>query len=417
MDLTTLSLSLLREKKSFEQIKEVMPERAWPDRVSRAIFVAADSLYQNTDTTALTIQDVQAYLDSMYHGRLNKQEELESTKRLVENAWTKEVVIDDQVVGEVLRKVRHLNTAQAIASDMMKVLNGAGEVDVLAMLKKLEGLDGRGEGATAYTEFPEDTGRKERFPTYLPGMDRYLAEGLTKGDLGVVVASPGFGKTRTLIHFAGRNLAVGRRNVLFCTLELDGLSIKERFDLHFRRRDNGPTWNHVREIMDSGVRLDIQDCSVGGMSISALRGHLSRAATKGVRYDLVCLDHLNLVIPPRTYGDGDSNVGTYQAVGDVAYELRKIAAEFDCVLWTAAIASRGGHIKMLEGGIVEAGDIGESFRIAYVSDVILSVNQTLEDRENNLVRIHMAKNRKSHYHPIPQLMGVNDRRMCYESLR
>jgi len=416
MDLTMLSLSLLRERKTFERVKEVMPEKAWPDKVSRAVFVAASSLYQNTESPVLSVDDMNAYLDSMYHGRLNKEDERDTAKRLMKNAWEKAIAVDDEVVDEVLRKVRHVTTAQELATEMLRVVNRAGEVDTLAVLKKLEGLNGRGEDAKAYSEYADDLGPKEVFPTFLPGLDRYIAGGLHRGDLGVIVASPGFGKTRTLIHLAGRSVGVGRRNVLFCTLELAGPAIKDRFDLHFRRRDKGATWQHVHDILRQGTRLDIQDFSIGGANIAAIRAVLSKAATRGVKYDFVCVDHLNLISPARSYGEDSGNMGTYQAVGDAAQELRRIAKEFDCVVWTAAIASRGGHQKMLEGRIVEADDIGESFRIAYVADVVLSINQTLENREDNIAKIHLAKNRKSHYHPMPQVMAVNDRRMCYESL-
>jgi hypothetical protein len=415
VDLMLMSLGLLRARQSFSLVAEAIPERAWPDNEGRAVFRAAKQIYDaDSEKKAIGLEEVQTMLDALYFGRHNKTDERDRAKLLAENAWNAIPNIDDTVLQETLRKVKHVTAAQDIAGQMLKVINANGEIDPMALLKRLEGLNGRDDHPESYIQMgPRDIGRL-RLPTFLPGVDHFIAGGLEPGDLGVVVASPGFGKTRTLVHLAGRALGLGRKKVLFSTLELSATGVQERFDLHFRRGEANTTWNHIQRAFSEGVRLDIRDYSNEGCTVGNLRTLVERAAARGVKYDMICLDHLNLIIP-KAVGQGDASE-MYTAYGNIAADLRKIAQDFELVLWTAAIASREGHKKMLDGGIIESGDIGESFRIAYVSDVILSVNQTLRDREEGLVRMHLAKNRKSHHHPAPIAMRVNDQRMAYEAL-
>jgi len=401
---------------SFSLVAEAIPDRAWPDNESRTLFRAAKQIYEAaSEKTEITLDEVQTVIDSIYFGRHNKTEERDRSKLLAAQAWVVVSNIDDAVVAETLRKVRHISTAQDIAGQMLKVINANGEIDPMALLKKLEGLNGRDkDNSTSYIEMgPRELGLN-RQPTYLPGVDQFIAGGLEPGDLGVVVGSPGFGKTRTLVHIAGRAIGLGRKSVMFCTLELSASGVQERFDLHFRKSEGGPTWGHICRAFDDGARLDIRDYSNDPCTINGLRAHVERSAARGLKYDLLCLDHLNLIVP-KLAGQGEA-AEMYMAYGLIAADLRKIAQDFELVLWTAAIASREGHRKMLEGGVIETGDIGESFRIAYVSDVILSVNQTLANREDGVARLHLAKNRKSHYHPAPIPVRVNDQAMCYTGM-
>ena len=416
IDLVGISLSLLRRKDSFTRLADVNPDRLFDDKSSRAVYFACKNIYAADDKkTEATLEEVNTMLDSMYFGRLNKVDERDTAKAVAATSWAQadNLSVDESVVDEALRKIRHTQTAQDMIGDLVRTVNQSQDIDVMKILRQMEGLNGKDNVCIPYQAVEPVDPNAERFPLYLNRMDDALAGGLTRGDLGVVVASPGFGKTRTLVHISARNFAVARRRCAFVTLELSGPAVAERFDLHFRRAEAGATWQHIKRCFESGTGgLDIYDYSAERCTVATVRALLTRAIAKQRPYDLVCIDHLNLMSPSRAYGTEASHM--YQMYGDITRDLRKLALQFGLVVWTSAISSREGHRKMLEGGLIDTQDIGESFQIGYVSDVIISLNQTIQEREQGTARIHLAKNRKSHHHPAPIRVTVNDRRMTYE---
>ena len=69
--------------------------------------------------------------------------------------------------------------------------------------------------------------------------------------------------------------------------------------------------------------------------------------------------------------------------------LRGIAQEFSCPIWTASQTNRSG----LSAEVITMEQISEAFNKCFVADFIFSVSRTIEDKQNNLGKIFIAKNR------------------------
>ena len=70
-------------------------------------------------------------------------------------------------------------------------------------------------------------------------------------------------------------------------------------------------------------------------------------------------------------------------------ELRAIAMEMECPIWTASQTNRSG----LNAEIITMESISEAFNKCFVADFIFSVSRTPEDKISNEGRIFIAKNR------------------------
>ena len=70
-------------------------------------------------------------------------------------------------------------------------------------------------------------------------------------------------------------------------------------------------------------------------------------------------------------------------------EMRGLAKEFDCCLWTASQTNRSG----LNAEVITLESISEAFNKCFVSDFIFSLSRTVEDKQSNTGRIFVAKNR------------------------
>ena len=70
-------------------------------------------------------------------------------------------------------------------------------------------------------------------------------------------------------------------------------------------------------------------------------------------------------------------------------EMRAIAQDFDCPLWTASQTNRSG----LNAEVITLESISEAFSKCFVADFIFSVSRTVEDKSANSGRVYVAKNR------------------------
>ncbi|MAF79934.1 hypothetical protein CL629_02550, partial [bacterium] len=70
-------------------------------------------------------------------------------------------------------------------------------------------------------------------------------------------------------------------------------------------------------------------------------------------------------------------------------ELRGIAQEFECPVWTASQTNRSG----INAEVITMESISEAYSKCFVADFIFSVSRTVDDKMNNTGRIFIAKNR------------------------
>ena len=70
-------------------------------------------------------------------------------------------------------------------------------------------------------------------------------------------------------------------------------------------------------------------------------------------------------------------------------ELRGLAQEVECPVWTASQTNRSG----LNAEVITMESISEAFNKCFVADFIFTVSRTIEDKNTNQGRIFVAKNR------------------------
>ena len=70
-------------------------------------------------------------------------------------------------------------------------------------------------------------------------------------------------------------------------------------------------------------------------------------------------------------------------------DLRAIAQEYECPLWTASQTNRSG----LNAEVITMESISEAFNKCFVADFICTISRTVEDKIDNEGRMFVAKNR------------------------
>jgi replicative DNA helicase len=99
--------------------------------------------------------------------------------------------------------------------------------------------------------------------------------------------------------------------------------------------------------------------------------------------DLIIIDYLDLMKPHRTYGD------VHAEIDAITKGIVGFAAEFDTAIYTATQLNRAGLVADTPDEAGMAGYIGKQ----YHADMVMWMAQTREEREDELMRILMSKNR------------------------
>jgi hypothetical protein len=217
-------------------------------------------------------------------------------------------------------------------------------------------------------------------------MDHLCKGGLGRGELGVVVAPTGAGKSMVLVHLGTEALKHGK-TVVHYTLELSDTVVASRYDscyTQFAIRELPQYKDQIFEmIKDMPGRLIVKEYPTKTATTNSIRLHIEKLKMRGINPDMIIVDYGDLLRPISNQKEKRTELET------IYEELRGIAAETNCPVWTASQTNRSG----LNAEVITMESISEAFNKCFVADLIFSVSRTVEDKTINGGRIFIAKNR------------------------
>ena len=217
-------------------------------------------------------------------------------------------------------------------------------------------------------------------------MDKISKQGLGKGELGVVIAPTGAGKSMVLTHLGAQALQAGH-NVVHYTLELLDTVVAGRYDSCITGIELNDLLNKKDEIYeqikDIDGKLVVKEYPTKTASVKTLRNHLEKIRKRGGEIDMIIVDYADLLKPTSNYREKRTELES------IYEELRSLAYEFSCPVWTASQTNRSG----LDAEVITMNAISEAFSKCFVADFIFSVSRTIMDKAKNGGRVFIAKNR------------------------
>ena len=216
--------------------------------------------------------------------------------------------------------------------------------------------------------------------------DNITQGGLGKGELGVAIAATGAGKSHLLVHLGAQALKE-KKTVVHYTLELADTVVASRYDSCITKIPLSNLHSFKEEIYEQvqdieGV-LIVKEYPTKSASTRSLRTHLEKLRMRDVYPDMVIVDYGDLLRP--ISGKSEKR----HELESIYEEMRGLAREFNCCLWTASQTNRSG----LNAEVITMESISEAFNKCFVSDFIFSLSRTVEDKQANTGRIFVAKNR------------------------
>ena len=210
--------------------------------------------------------------------------------------------------------------------------------------------------------------------------------GLGSGELGVVIAPTGVGKSMALVHLGAQAVKSGK-TVVHYTLELGDTVVASRYDSCITGIPLGELFTKKEEIYDVVKdiegRLVVKEYPTKTATSATLRNHLEKLVCRGINPDMVIVDYGDLLRPI------DKRREKRNELESIYEELRALAQEFGCPVWTASQTNRTG----LNAEVITMESISEAFNKCFVSDFIFTISRTIEDKTTNEGRIFVAKNR------------------------
>ena len=132
----------------------------------------------------------------------------------------------------------------------------------------------------------------------------------------------------------------------------------------------------------SGGELVIKELPSGSTSVHGIRALLSILRNhERFEPDLILLDYIGLL------NLSDRGMAKYDAMEQIVADLRGIAQENNCVVWTATQTNRQGRNVRL----ITDSELGDSYGQVRPVDLAVSLNQTREEYENGEMRLYAMK--------------------------
>ena len=227
-------------------------------------------------------------------------------------------------------------------------------------------------------------------PMGISGIDRLLKGGLAKGEIGVILAPTGVGKTTLMTKITNHAFNLGY-NVLQLFFEDNPKIIQRKHitlwtkihpdELTLRKEEVMTKVNEIKEAMPN--HLILKKLPSDTMTMLQIKNQIRKMVADGIKIDMVTLDYIDCVVPDKNLGD------EWKSEGSVMRTFEAMCHEMDLVGWTATQGNRSS----ISSEVVTTDQMGGSIKKAQVGHVIITVAKSLQQKEMKLATIAITKSR------------------------
>lgn len=213
-----------------------------------------------------------------------------------------------------------------------------------------------------------------------------LFHGFRGGDLVILAARPGVGKTSFALNMAV-NAAKAGVAVAFFSLEMSGSQLTQRILcsealVNLGKIRSGKIaegdWGAIADASNTLSKLEMYIDDTPGLSIMEARAKARRELRHVVGTDkkgLIIVDYLQLMQPPTVRRDGNRAV----EVGEISRGLKVLAKEMDMPVIALSQLSRA--VEMRGKKRPQLSDLRESGSIEQDADIVMFIDRSMDEME------------------------------------
>ncbi len=278
------------------------------------------------------------------------------------------------------------NSKQALQYLEKQIFDLSKEKDISELVQIMEGVN---QVIDRMEKLSIDKNAFRGIKTGFPTLDNYT-KGFHKGDLILLAARPGIGKTSLALNICSNAALYGGAVVAVFSLEMPISQIAQRAmcsvgNISMDNATSGTTDSKVWEtVMQTKEQLSNAGLYVDDSSLTTPTQIISKCrrlkAEKGL--DLIMIDYLQLMKADRT---GKGEVNRQQEVADLTRSLKIAARELQCPIIVLSqlsrdIEKRNDHKPQLSD-LRESGAIEQDADIVMFIDRVNEANQELSDTD------------------------------------
>ena len=235
-----------------------------------------------------------------------------------------------------------------------------------------------------------DDDYRHPIPMGIPGIDRLMKGGLAKGEIGVILAPTGVGKSTVLTKIANHAFNLGF-NVLQIFFE-DNPKVIQRKHYTLWTKIHPDELSEKRDVVIQKVKeieetmsnkLIMKKLPSDTVTMLQIKNQIRKMIADGLKVDMVLLDYIDCVVPDKNLGD------EWKSEGSVMRGFEAMCHELNLVGWTATQGNRSS----ISSEVVTTDQMGGSIKKAQVGHVIITVAKTLQQKEMKLATIAITKSR------------------------
>jgi len=235
-----------------------------------------------------------------------------------------------------------------------------------------------------------DDDYRHPIPMGVPGIDNLMKGGLAKGEIGVILAPTGVGKTTFLTKMSNHAFNLGY-NVLQIFFEDNPKIIQRKHFTLWTEIAPDNLSNHRDEVMEkvrqikenTNNSLTLKKLPSDTMTMNQIKNQVRKMIAEGNKIDMIVIDYIDCITPDKNLGD------EWKSEGSVMRAFEAMCHELDIVGWTATQGNRSS----ISSEVVTTDQMGGSIKKAQVGHVIISVAKSLQQKEMNLATIAITKSR------------------------
>jgi len=230
---------------------------------------------------------------------------------------------------------------------------------------------------------------RKPIPTGIKGLDEIMDGGLSKGELAIILAPFGVGKTTMITKIANtaKNLGYNVLQIFFedaaKVIQRKHLACWSGYELNSLSLHKDELKNLVKQKESEKGVLRLKKFPSDGTTIPIIRTYIRKLIAQGFRPDIVLVDYIDCVQPSRKFDD--VNVGE----GNVMRQFETLLSELDMAGWTAVQGNRSS----IKATVVESDQMGGSIKKGQIGHFVVSIAKTLDQKENGTATMAILKSR------------------------
>lgn len=391
------------DQKYFTSIQEIVDQNMFSNEHLRRIVGFMKDRY-NFNETVTTYFEMETIIRSKVSDAIALEQLLAHIEKIKEMDLVGMDIVEEE--SEKFFKQQNLTKAINKAQDIIKNGDFSNYYTIEDIVKKaLETNSKQDFGFRLFDNIESDL--KEDYRTAIPTgadkLDKALYGGLAKGELGVIVAPPGIGKSSATTGFAA-NAAITKTEannfngykVLHFFFEDEEVNIRRKY-YGFVTDIDACTLSlpDIRPIAierlnaDTDVRRMLRDniigerLSTGEIRASEIKNKIRQYIARGFKPDLIIIDYFECI----KFEKSDIGDSEWSKEGITMRKLESMAKEFNVAMWVPVQGTRdsiGAEIV----GLMQAGGSVKKTQIAHV---VITFGQTDEMKIQGKINIFLGK--------------------------